>query len=422
MPSPWVGDDEPPHAFYSSVLGTDGDVELGTSSPVVDFQIGGNTYFARFADGTIRGWGTRGALGLGNEDWVGLYETPADYYATYGGPIPVGGTVIDMAVGAAHTCALLVGGEVRCFGGMDAMFSYADFYDDSECVLNQGGDPSLCIVGDEPGEVPAPPVELGSQGDSIFAGYGHTCITTPGGATRCWGNCAVWNCGYGTPGDQYGSIGGSADPVDFYATLPGGGDLDLGPGTVVEQDGGVNFHCARFADGTVRCWGWNQSWALGYGNNDAVGGNATAGTTWAGLPSGGAIDLGGASAAQLAVGDRHVCVLTTTDSVRCWGRNNEGQLGYGHTQNVGDDETPGQHYAGLPGGGDVPLGGPVVHVAAGGSNTCAVLGTGEILCWGAGRHGVLGTGTCAATSPPYTQCDIGDQPGEMPPAPVALCE
>jgi hypothetical protein len=27
-------------------------------------------------------------------------------------------------------------------------------------------------------------------------------------------------------------------------------------------------------------------------------------------------------------------------NIRCWGRNDYGQLGYGHTDTIGDDETP----------------------------------------------------------------------------------
>ena len=34
----------------------------------------------------------------------------------------------------------------------------------------------------------------------------------------------------------------------------------------------------------------------------------------------------------------HTCVIISGNHVRCWRGNNFGQLGYGHTDNIGDDE------------------------------------------------------------------------------------
>ena len=42
----------------------------------------------------------------------------------------------------------------------------------------------------------------------------------------------------------------------------------------------------------------------------------------------------------LSAGDNFVCALLDTQEAICWGDNNQGQLGYGHTMNIGDDETP----------------------------------------------------------------------------------
>jgi alpha-tubulin suppressor-like RCC1 family protein len=42
----------------------------------------------------------------------------------------------------------------------------------------------------------------------------------------------------------------------------------------------------------------------------------------------------------IAAGEQHTCAVLETGTVRCWGNNHFGQLGYGNTAPVGDDETP----------------------------------------------------------------------------------
>lgn len=44
---------------------------------------------------------------------------------------------------------------------------------------------------------------------------------------------------------------------------------------------------------------------------------------------------------RLISGGIHNCAILGNGSVCCWGLANTGQLGYGNTNNVGDDETPG---------------------------------------------------------------------------------
>ena len=91
------------------------------------------------------------------------------------------------------------------------------------------------------------------------------------------------------------------------------------------------------------------------------------------------------AAGSIAAGAFHTCALLTSGQVRCWGDNQYGQLGYGHTDAVGDDETPASHPP-------VALGGRATAITAGYWQTCALLATGHLRCWGANNAGQLGYG------------------------------
>jgi alpha-tubulin suppressor-like RCC1 family protein len=88
------------------------------------------------------------------------------------------------------------------------------------------------------------------------------------------------------------------------------------------------------SDRAVRCWGHNDDGQLGLGNIEDIGDNE--------LP----IDVDpvglGAPAKKLAHGlsGDHMCAVMDDDSVRCWGNNEDGQLGLMHRENVGDTELP----------------------------------------------------------------------------------
>jgi alpha-tubulin suppressor-like RCC1 family protein len=51
------------------------------------------------------------------------------------------------------------------------------------------------------------------------------------------------------------------------------------------------------------------------------------------------IDIGG-TILQLALLNDHACALLDDHAVRCWGLGVNGQLGYGDTDSIGDDEAP----------------------------------------------------------------------------------
>ena len=91
----------------------------------------------------------------------------------------------------------------------------------------------------------------------------------------------------------------------------------------------------------------------------------------------------------VGAGGNSSCVLSTEGVVKCWGENNHGQLGQGHTNNLGDA-------SGEMGGSiaamDLGLGIKAKQIAVGGEHICALLSDGAVKCWGNGAHGQLGLG------------------------------
>ncbi|OJT19907.1 hypothetical protein BO221_32385 [Archangium sp. Cb G35] len=160
---------------------------------------------------------------------------------------------------------------------------------------------------------------------------------------------------------------------------------------------GMMHTCALFPDGRVKCWGANSRGELGLEDvgNRGDGPNEMGGF----LPF---VSLGtGQKVKTLALGLSSTCALLESGAVKCWGFNEDGQLGLGDRQNRGDN--PGEMGDALP---PVNLGSgwTARALAAGDLHTCAILGEGYVKCWGSNSFGQLGINDTR---------DRGDGPGEM---------
>ncbi len=104
---------------------------------------------------------------------------------------------------------------------------------------------------------------------------------------------------------------------------------------------------------------------------------------------------------KLALGFQHTCVRMDDGSVKCWGRNHFGQLGY-------DDKTPRGNGTGPDtstlAAVNLGTGRTAVALTAGDYHTCAILDNGDTKCWGHNKNGALGQGSIT---------NIGDGAGEM---------
>jgi len=250
----------------------------------------------------------------------------------------LGGAVIKVAAGDYHTCAVTSSGALLCWG-------YNHFGE-----LGDGTTTSRDV-----------PVGIGGVGDAVIkvtAGSYHTCAVTSSGALRCWGR------------NEHGQVGdGTTIRRDEPVAVAGLGNA------VIEVAAGSYHTCAVTSGGALHCWGNNNYGQVGDGtkiNQDRP------------IAVAGLVDV----VINVAAGVHHTCALTSSGALRCWGRNNFGQLGDGSQI---DRDVP---------VAIVGLEDAVIDVTAGFRHTCALTSSGAVHCWGNNEHGELGDGTTALRQQP----------------------
>jgi alpha-tubulin suppressor-like RCC1 family protein len=285
---------------------------------------------------------------------------------------------VTLSAGTTHTCRRLDNGTLKCWG---------------QNWVGQLGLGDTDNRGDAPGEMgdALPAVDLGSGRNAVAlsAGSHHTCALLDYGAVKCWGDNGFGQLGLGDTDPRGDTPAGMGD------ALPA---VYLGDGRrAVALMVGGDHTCALMDNGAVKCWGRNNYGQLGLGDTDNRG--DAPGEMGDVLP---AVDLGsGRSAVELMAGSFHTCALLDNGAVKCWGRNDYGQLGLGDTDPRGD--APGEMGDVLP-AVDLGSGRSAVALAAGSYHTCALLDNGAVKCWGANSGGQLGLGDID---------NRGDVPGEM---------
>jgi alpha-tubulin suppressor-like RCC1 family protein len=298
---------------------------------------------------------------------IGDDESPATV-----GSVDLAGPAAQVVVGHDHACALLEDGTVQCWGaGSDGRLGYSN-------VNTIGDDETLATVG---------LVDVGGTVVQLTAGHLHTCGLLDTGAVRCWGYNGWGQLGYG-----------NTEHIGDDETPATAGDVDVG-GTAVQVSGGYGHTCALLDTGAVRCWGSPGDGLLGYGELEHIGDDETPATA-------GDVPLGGL-VVQVSAGPSHTCAVMASGGVRCWGAGAGGRLGYPNIEDIGDDETPASV-------GDVPIDEDVVEVVTGSSNTCVLLASGAVRCWGQGYQGLNGQGD---------EADIGGHglaPSSVDPVPISL--
>lgn len=136
-------------------------------------------------------------------------------------------------------------------------------------------------------------------------------------------------------------------------------------------------------DEVARCWGDNARGLLE--NSTARAFTHRAPTSLFGLRG----------VRAVALGDRHGCAAMGDGTLRCWGRNLEGQLGTGDRRSRAVPTV-------VPGIDGVSA------VAVGRFFTCALRAAGDVRCWGINRDGELGDGSSEDHITPTPVADLTD--------------
>jgi cysteine-rich repeat protein len=341
------------------------DLGAGVAASIRSFACGGSHTCALLDGDDVKCWGDNQNGRLGLDDVAARGSTPRSMGNALP-PLALGGAVLAVNTSGSHSCALVGLNEVKCWGPNE---SGQLGYGDQEARGDNAGEmESLSAVQLGAADVPV----------SVFTGGAFSCVLLKDGNVKCWGFNSSGQLGWNavpmgqSVGDAPGEMG-DALKITFLSSN--------GFGTVQTLALGYEHACALDVDGKVKCWGNNPSGQLGTGDTQTRGdGNGEmALLAVVSLPM---------AATALALGAAHSCALLVDGSIRCWGRNAAGQLGLGDSENRGDDP---DEMASLP-AVDLGPGQIAVAITAGAEHTCALLQSGDVKCWGQNAAGQLGLG------------------------------
>ncbi len=179
-------------------------------SGVESISAGSGHVCAVSTSGGLKCWGNWFSGGLGVSETYISVETPMDVVGLTNG-------VVAVAAGGRHTCAIIVGGSIKCWGQND---TYGN--------LGIGTDETRLLPVDVPGLTGA---------TALAAGEAHTCAVADG-QVWCWGANTAGQIGDGTQTDRWSPVlvgggGGFRSPgplvPDITTYIPAPQDLSTEP-------------------------------------------------------------------------------------------------------------------------------------------------------------------------------------------------
>lgn len=241
--------------------------------------------------------------------------------------------------GPGATCVVRTGGTVECWGdNTAAQILGLRFFED-------GGPASIQRVDDMP-----------LLATSVSLGNAAICALDPSGKAWCWGN-----------GD-FGQLGNGSF-VDSPRAVRVTGSPEFNALTLSSVHTYSRIVCALATNNEVWCWGRNSD----------SGGRMIPGAPATHLENPVQADVPAMRA--IGVGPHHVCGITMSEDVMCWGDGTNGELGDDNATN-----------SGTPVDASAPGFDEVVELAMQANSTCARTRAGELWCWGGNGSGELALG------------------------------
>lgn len=303
-------------------------VDLPTNETPAEIGAGWWHTCALMESGDVYCWGdgTYGQIGDGT---TSNYNRPVNTV-----DLPTGRTAKTLAVGEHHACVIADNDEVYCWGNNEE---------------GAVGDSNLQDAQETPVHVDLPGTHYAV---SIGAGNEHTCVATNFGNAYCWGDNWYGQLGDGTNTDTY-------EPTSVH--LPFGRDA-------VSIAAGGWHSCSILDNGKVVCWGANGAGQLGDGGDSSE----ELAPVY--------VSLGSDTARSIITGWRASCIINDWGDTKCWGDNNNGQIGSGSvggTQSTPSTVTGGEEF---------------VSIAMIDESVCGINTDGEVYCWGDNWYGNVGSG------------------------------
>ena len=321
-----------------------------------------------------------------------------------GSPVKVPGlsNILSVVAGTQFSCALLNNGAVKCWGS-----NFNGELGTGRTTPSSSSTPVqvLGITGTDPNTVPRNPNQIAT---SIAAGDKHVCAILEDKTARCWGRND-----FGQLGDENTNLGfnnnaKSSTPVRVLDSA--GSTTSLA--NIVSIAAGHVHTCAVIMGGTVKCWGRNLDGQLGDGS-----------TTDSNIPKDTSPLGSGVQAVSVSAGFSHTCAVVTDNKAKCWGKEQDGQIGNIELHNSSNSEsfgdgrvfkdlnpikTPVQVYLRNVASNRIELN-MVASISPGDNHTCSlrmINNQGQVWCWGGALYGQLGINMLGPISSAYSTTQI----------------